>query len=207
MNYRRKVRALSLGISQISWIDESYAFLNSHQRWDMPVISSDQLATLSSEANLILLKDPEKKVARKMSVAVTSFCLSWLSPNSSAWEIDFPSSQHLVQHFCSSCPWHCFLRGLSIIPKPSLVLLIDQQTDAGDTDGNSENITWFTDSFLPSCYFAWLLTSERIIRQSGSESGGVCVCVWKIGMGAPGPKGRRFLVWIWRKKASKWGVL
>ena len=48
------------------------------------MISSDQLATLSFEANLILLKDPEKKVARKMSVAVTSFCVSWLSPNSSA---------------------------------------------------------------------------------------------------------------------------
>ena len=182
MNYRRKVRALSLGISQISWRDESYAFLSSHQRWDMPVISSDQLATLSSEANLILLKDPEKKVARKTSVAVTSFCLSWLSPSSSAREIDFPSSEHLVQHFCSSCPWHCFLRGLSIIPKPSLVLLMDQQTDAGDTDGDSENITWFTDSFLPSCYLAWLLTPERITRQSGSESEEcvymcVCVCV------------------------------
>lgn len=134
----------------------------------MPVISSDQPATLSSEADLILLKDPEKKVARKMSVAVTSFCLSWLLPNSSAWEIEFPSSQHLVQHFCSSWPWHCFLSGLSIIPKPSLVLLIDQQTDAGDTDGNSENITWFTGSFLPSCYLAWLLAV--------SQEECVCVC-------------------------------
>ena len=43
----------------------------------MPVISSDQLATLSSEANLILLKDPEKKVARKMSVAVAYRADDW----------------------------------------------------------------------------------------------------------------------------------
>lgn len=109
-------------------------------------------------------------------------------------------------------PWHCFLSWLSIIPKPSLVLLDRSADRCWGYRWKFRNITWSTDSF-----FLLLLCLASDIRESHFQAVWQwvrrrCVlkgvCVWKIGMGASsGLNGGRFLVWIWRKKASKWGVL
>lgn len=86
-------------------------------------------------------------------------------------------SAHLVQHFCSSCFWHCFLRGLSVIPKLSPLPLISQQMDVGDAEWKFRKYAWFTDSFLPSYYFVFSHQRES----SGSMAVNQEECVY-VGM-------------------------